>query len=225
MLFGLTTFLKIISRILSKEQKSSLFLVIIFQRDTKTCSVGAHLYCEVEYFSLVHRISIRGIEFRNLRKLNVLRESSYNYIICSGCNNQRESNSYSGYCSDCNPNDDSDSSNAILDTTVDVHNCQPISSPTPTEPLIQSEPSTDMQFNHRGIHIANMNVRHLKPKMDEIKILLDSANCIDVFGLCETFLAETTENDAISFSGYNNERKERCETNSTTNNGGGILII
>ena len=105
-----------------------------------------------------------------------------------------------------------------------MHNCQQISSPIPTEPLAQSEPSTDMQFNHRGIHIANMNVRHLKPKMDEIKILLDSANCIDVFGLCETFLTETTENDALSISGYNIERKDRCETNSTTNNGGGILI-
>ena len=60
--------------------------------------------------------------------------------------------------------------------------------------------------------------------MDEMKILLDSANCIDVFGLCETFLTETTEKDALSISGYNIERKDRCETNSTTNNGGGILI-
>ena len=60
--------------------------------------------------------------------------------------------------------------------------------------------------------------------MDEMKILLDSANCIDVFGMCETFLTETTENDTLSISGYNIERKDRCETISTTNNGGGILI-
>ena len=52
--------------------------------------------------------------------------------------------------------------------------------------------------------------------MDEMKILLDSANGMDVFGLCETFLTETTENDALSISGYNIERKDRCETNSTT---------
>ena len=38
--------------------------------------------------------------------------------------------------------------------------------------------------------------------MDEMKILLNSANGIDVFGLCETFLTETTENDALSISGY-----------------------
>ena len=42
--------------------------------------------------------------------------------------------------------------------------------------------------------------------------------------MCETFLTETTENDALSISGYDIERKDRCETNSTTNNGGGILI-
>ena len=60
--------------------------------------------------------------------------------------------------------------------------------------------------------------------MGEMKILLDSANGIDVLGLCETFLTETTENDALSISSYNIERKDRCETNSTTNNGGGILI-
>ena len=60
--------------------------------------------------------------------------------------------------------------------------------------------------------------------MDEMKILLVSANCIDVFGLCETFLTETTDNDALSISGYKTERKDRCETNSTANNGGGILI-
>ena len=53
-----------------------------------------------------------------------------------------------------------------------------------------------------GYTLQNMNVRHLKPKMDEMKILLDSANCIDVFGLCETFLTETTDNDALSISGY-----------------------
>ena len=38
--------------------------------------------------------------------------------------------------------------------------------------------------------------------------------------MCETFLTETTENDALSISGYDIERKDRCETN----NGGGILI-
>ena len=65
----------------------------------------------------------------------------------------------------------------------------------------------------RGIHIANMNIRHLKPKLDYMKILLDLANCIDVFGLCQTFLTETVENDILSISGYTFERKDRWETN------------
>ena len=81
-----------------------------------------------------------------------------------------------------------------------------------------------MQFNQRGIHITNMNIRHLKRKLDDMKILLDSGNCIDVFGLCETFLTETVDNDILSISGYTFECKERWETNSSSNKGGRILI-
>ena len=69
-----------------------------------------------------------------------------------------------------------------------------------------------------------MNIRHLKPTLDDMKILLDSANCIDVFCLCETFLTETVDNDILPISGYTFERKDRWETNSSTNKGGKILI-
>ena len=94
-----------------------------------------------------------------------------------------------------------------------------MSSPAPTALPKQSKINTDMQYNHRGIHIANMNIRHLKPKLDDMKILLDSANCIDVFGLCETFLTETVDNDIVPISGYTFEHKDRWETNSSTNKG------
>ena len=52
--------------------------------------------------------------------------------------------------------------------------------------------NTPLQFKHRGLHVANINICHLKPKLDEIKILLNSASNLDLLGICETFLDENT---------------------------------
>ena len=41
-----------------------------------------------------------------------------------------------------------------------------------------------------------------------MKILLDSANCIDIFGLCETFLNETVDDEVLSMPGYTFEHKD-----------------
>ena len=35
--------------------------------------------------------------------------------------------------------------------------------------------------------MVDLNIRHLKPKLDEMKIMFDQANNIDNFGICETF--------------------------------------
>ena len=37
------------------------------------------------------------------------------------------------------------------------------------------------------VQIANINIRHLKPKLDQFKIMLHESD-IDNFGVCETFL-------------------------------------
>ena len=47
---------------------------------------------------------------------------------------------------------------------------------------------TDFEFNSKGLHISNLNVRHLLPKLDELRIMLASKKGPDIFGLCETFL-------------------------------------
>ena len=57
-----------------------------------------------------------------------------------------------------------------------------------------------------------------------MKILLNSANCIDIFGLCETFLNKIVDDEVLSMPGYTSERKDRCETSSIANKGGGIFI-
>ena len=53
--------------------------------------------------------------------------------------------------------------------------------------------------NHRGIHMANVNIRHLKPKLDEIKIMLRGSS-LDIFGICETFLSKTFVSDHFAQS-------------------------
>ena len=56
---------------------------------------------------------------------------------------------------------------------------------------------TESKFLNRGIHIANLNIRHLKPKLDEIKIMLSSSNGLDVLVTCETFLNTTIPDDVL----------------------------
>ena len=41
----------------------------------------------------------------------------------------------------------------------------------------------DFKFNHREIHITNVKIRHLKPKLDQVKIMLQGSS-IDIFGIC-----------------------------------------
>ena len=83
----------------------------------------------------------------------------------------------------------------------------------------------ELKFNRRGIHIANLNIRHLKPKVDQMKILLDQSNSIDIFGLCKTFLNESIDNSSIQINGYNIERKDGIQTSAKTlGKGGGIVV-
>lgn len=84
---------------------------------------------------------------------------------------------------------------------------------------------TEIVFNQRGLHVVNLNVRHLKPKMDDMKIMLGKSKCIDIFGVCETFLNQTVSDDLLNIDGYKFERKDRHEDRSNqTGRGGGILI-
>ena len=38
---------------------------------------------------------------------------------------------------------------------------------------IPNDISTEFKFNSRGIHMVNLNIRHLKSKLDEMKIMLE----------------------------------------------------
>lgn len=91
--------------------------------------------------------------------------------------------------------------------------------------ITKTAKDTLFKFNSRGVHIVNLNIRHLKPKLDEIKIMLQQSNNIDIFAACETFLDQTVDNETISINGYMLERKDRGESNqSIVQKGGGIVI-
>ena len=79
----------------------------------------------------------------------------------------------------------------------------------------------------QGLHVANINICHLKPKLDEIKILLNSASNLDLLGMCETFLDENTGDNILHMDGFNFERKDRSvlrDDSLSTKRGGGVVV-
>ena len=91
-------------------------------------------------------------------------------------------------------------------------------------PPVSQHFRNEFKFNRRGVHIANINIRHLKPKLDQVKIMLQGS-AVDIFGVCETFLNKTINDETLHVNGYTHERKDReaCSEISS-DNGGGILI-
>ena len=71
----------------------------------------------------------------------------------------------------------------------------------------------------KGMHVANLNIQHLLPKLDEIKLILSQNHSSDILGLCETFLTPMISDNDLSIPNYSFERKDRL-----ANKGGGILV-
>lgn len=80
-----------------------------------------------------------------------------------------------------------------------------------------------LKFAHKGLRIANLNIRHLVAKLDELRLLLCS-NSIDIFGVCETFLDDTVGDELIRIDSYNTERKDRDFSVSSKSSGGGVCL-
>ena len=79
----------------------------------------------------------------------------------------------------------------------------------------------DISFNFMepGLRIANLNIQHLLPKLEEINYHLQNKNSPDVLGLCETFLSNHINNDLLHLQNYVIERKDRSHKK-----GGGLLV-
>jgi hypothetical protein len=82
-----------------------------------------------------------------------------------------------------------------------------------------SKTNSEFGFTFKGLHIASLNIQHLLPKLDEIKLLLNQENSVNILGLCETFLMSSISNDNLNINGFVFERRDRC-----IKSGGGILV-
>ena len=71
---------------------------------------------------------------------------------------------------------------------------------------------SDLVFTSKGLHVANLNIRHLPPKVDELRIMLANGRGPDILGLCETFLDSNIADGQITIGGYEFLRKDRCDT-------------
>ena len=81
---------------------------------------------------------------------------------------------------------------------------------------------TDLTFSTKGFHLSNLNIRHIVPKIDELRILMANQSCPDVIGLCETFLTCNISDNQIAIDGFDFIRKDRSDTQNK--NGGGIIL-
>ena len=106
-----------------------------------------------------------------------------------------------------------------------THNNKPplFASSTDNDSLSQSTFAlSDLVFTSKGLHVANLNIRHLPPKVDELRIMLANSRGPDILGLCETFLDSNIADGQITIGRYEFLRKDRCDTINKA--GGGVLL-
>ena len=60
----------------------------------------------------------------------------------------------------------------------------------------------DLTFTSKGLHIANFNVRHFLPKMDELTLTIGTENGPDIIGICETFLDPSVGDSQLSINHF-----------------------
>ena len=107
-----------------------------------------------------------------------------------------------------------DSLRLINNLSVNKTSIDPYSSQTSTPSTSNDGAITELAFSSKGLHVANLNVRHLLSKFDEIGIVLASENGHDILGMCETVLDSSTPDNLISVTNYEYLRKDRrCTIN------------
>ena len=139
-------------------------------------------------------------------------------------------NRYKSLINHVNTDDDSQSESddpvsSIVPTIYDVPDCDDLDSPllidgsnsciTEESQLIVSNnlsESVSFPFASKGLHICNLNIRHVLPKIDEIRFLLSNDKCPDIMGVCETFLQNQQPDSLLSINNYSFIRKDRSET-------------
>ena len=114
----------------------------------------------------------------------------------------------------------------VEDTTVMCDAGSPVSSSVSSISNLPSGTntihSTDFVFRSKGLHIANLNIHHLLPKPDELRISLACENGPDVLGICETFLNNNISSNQLIVNGFDHIRKDWSVTQEKS--GGGVIL-
>ena len=83
-------------------------------------------------------------------------------------------------------------------------------------------PGIELTFESKGLHFCNLNIQHIVPKIDELRITMAHENSPDIFGMCETFLTSSVSDDQMAVYGFDLMRKDRSDTQNKA--GGGIIL-
>ena len=86
----------------------------------------------------------------------------------------------------------------------------------------ETERNLDLTFTSKGLHFSNLNIRHLVPKLDELRLHLAADNGPDIMGICETFLECSVPDCQLNIQGFNFMCKDRSEILNKT--GGGLVL-
>ena len=79
-----------------------------------------------------------------------------------------------------------------------------------------------LNFTSKGLHMCNLNVQHILPKLDELRVLLADNAGPDIFCACETFLEPVILDNQLAIDGFEFFRKDRAATQNKT--GGGLIM-
>ena len=91
-----------------------------------------------------------------------------------------------------------------------------------THLLPATENSLGLPFNSKGLHFCNINIRHILPNIDELRIIMANSSSPDALGVCETFLDPDIPNNRVAIDGCEFIRKDRSDTVNKT--GGGLVL-
>ena len=60
-----------------------------------------------------------------------------------------------------------------------------------------------LNSEHKGLQVASVNICHIKPKLDQIKLLLNSSPKLDILSFRKTFFDENTDDNILQMEGFN----------------------
>ena len=79
-----------------------------------------------------------------------------------------------------------------------------------------------LQFSTKGLHLCNLNIRHILPKLDELRLTMTINIGPDISGLCETILDGTVSDEQVYINWFDNLREDRLDTQNKS--GGGLIL-